>query len=74
MKRFAALLALLLLSSMAHAQNAPSVPDKRDIPAANTEETRMRALEESVRALADEVAALASRVEEHLKKMGAVWK
>ena len=58
MKRFAALLALLLLSSMAHAQNAPSVPDKRDIPAANMEETRMRALEERVRALADEVAAL----------------
>lgn len=58
MNRFAALLALLLFSSIAHAQDAPSVPDKRDIPAANTEEARMRTLEERVRVLADEVAAL----------------
>jgi hypothetical protein len=58
MNRFAALLALLLLSSITHAQDAPSVPDKRDTPAANTEEARMRALEERVRALADEVATL----------------
>ena len=63
MNRFAALLALLLFSSMARAQDAPSVPDKRDIPAANspgakTEEARMKALEERVSALAEEVALL----------------
>ncbi len=64
MKRFAVLLALLLLSSIARAQDAPSVPMKRDVSPANTEEARMKALEEQVRSLAGEVALLRTELKE----------
>jgi hypothetical protein len=58
MKRFAVLPVLLLFSSIAHAQDASSVPIKRDASTANTEEARMKVLEEQVRTLAGEVALL----------------
>ena len=45
MKRFAVLSALLLFSSMAHAQDATSVAIKRDVSPANREDARMKALE-----------------------------
>jgi hypothetical protein len=64
MKRFAALPALLLFSSIAHAQDAPSVPIKRDVSAASAEDARMKALEEQVRTLAGEVALLRSELKE----------
>jgi hypothetical protein len=64
MKRFAAFSALLLFSSMAQAQNAPSVPAKPGVSPANTEDARMKALEEQVRALAGEVALLRSELRE----------
>jgi hypothetical protein len=64
MKRFAAMSALLLFSSVVHAQEAPSVPVKRNVSAANTEDARMKALEEQVRTLAGEVALLRSELKE----------
>jgi hypothetical protein len=64
MKRFVALSALLLFSSFARAQEAPSVPAKPEIPPANTEDARMKALEEQVRTLAGEVAILRSELKE----------
>jgi hypothetical protein len=64
MKRFAVLSALLLFSSIAHAQDAPSAPIKRDVSAANMEEARMKALEEQIRTLAGEVALLRSELKE----------
>ncbi len=64
MKRFAALSALLLFSSIAHAQDAPSVPAERGVSSANTEGARMKALEEQVRTLAGEVALLRSELKE----------
>src|SRR6202171_6223695 len=64
MKRFAVLPALLLFFSMAHAQDAPSVSAKRDDSPANTEDARMKALEEQVRTLAGEVALLRSELKE----------
>src|SRR6266849_6331251 len=64
MKRFAALSALLLFSSIAHAQDAPSVPAERGVSSANTEDARMKALEEQVRTLAGEVALLRSELKE----------
>jgi hypothetical protein len=64
MKRFAALSTLLLFTSIAHAQDAPSVPVKRGVSAANTEDARMKALEEQVRTLAGEVALLRSELQE----------
>jgi hypothetical protein len=64
MKRFAATSALLLFSSVAHAQEAPSVPVKREASSANTEDARMKALEEQVRTLAGEVALLRSELKE----------
>ncbi len=64
MKRFALLTALLLFSSFTHAQDATSVAVKRDVSAANTEDARMKALEEQVRALVGEVAILRSELKE----------
>src|SRR6266403_2683257 len=64
MKRFAVLPALLLFFSIAHAQDEPSVSAKRDVSPANTEEARMKALEEQVRMLAGEVALLRSELKE----------
>ncbi len=64
MKRFAALSALLLFSSIAHAQDAPSLPAERGASSANTEDARMKALEEQVRTLAGEVALLRSELKE----------
>src|SRR5260370_25536108 len=64
MKRFAALSALLLFSSIAHAQDAPSLPAERGAAAANTEDARMKALEEQVRTLAGEVALLRNELKE----------
>src|ERR1700676_3979322 len=64
MKRFAALSALLLFSSMAHAQDATSVAIKRDVSPANREDARMKALEAQVRSLAGEVALLRSEVKD----------
>jgi hypothetical protein len=64
MKRIAALSALLLFSSMAYAQDAPSVPVKRDAAPANTVDTRMKALEEQVRSLAGELALLRVELKE----------
>jgi hypothetical protein len=64
MKRFAVLSALLLFSSIAHAQEAPSAPAKRDVFPANAEDARMKALEDQVRMLAGEVALLRSELKE----------
>jgi hypothetical protein len=64
MKRFAVLPVLLLFSSIAHAQDASSVPIKRDASTANTEEARMKVLEEQVRTLAGEVALLRGELKE----------
>ena len=64
MKRFAVLSALLLFSSIAHAQEAPSAPAKRDVSPANAEDARMKALEDQVRMLAGEVALLRSELTE----------
>jgi hypothetical protein len=64
MKRFAVLSALLLFSSVAHAQDASSVPMKHDVSPASTEDARMKALEEQVRTLAGEVALLRSELKE----------
>src|ERR1700730_13669167 len=64
MKRFAVLSALLLFSSMAHAQDATSVAIKRHVSPAKTEDARMKALEAQVRSLAGEVALLRSEVKE----------
>jgi hypothetical protein len=64
MKRFAVLSALLLFSSMTRAQDAPSLPVKRGLPTASTEEARMKALEEQIRALAGEVALLRVELKE----------
>ncbi len=64
MKRFAVLSALLLFSSVSHAQNAPSDSAKNAVPSAGTDDARMRALEEQVRSLAGEVALLRSELKE----------
>src|SRR5712664_1407651 len=64
MKRFAGLPVLLLFSSIAHAQDASSVPIKRAVSPATTEDARMKALEEQVRTLAGEVALLRSELKE----------
>src|SRR5467141_2836196 len=64
MKRFAVLSALLLFSSIAHSQDVTSVPNKRDVSPANTEDARMKALEAQVRSLAGEVALLRSELKE----------
>jgi len=64
MKRFASLSVLLLFSSLAHAQDASSVLVKRAVSAANTEDARMKILEEQVRTLAGEVALLRSELKE----------
>jgi len=64
MKRFAALSALLLCSSISHGQDPSSVSPKRDAPTASTEDARMKALEEQVRNLAGEVALLRSELKE----------
>jgi len=64
MKRLAVLSALLLFSSIAHAQDATSVANKRDVSTANTEDARMKALEAQVRSLAGEVALLRSELQE----------
>src|SRR5438132_4306705 len=64
MKRFAALSALLLFYSFAHAQDAPTLVVKRDVSRANTEDARMKILEEQVRMLAGEVAILRSDLAE----------
>src|SRR5258705_298547 len=64
MKRFAVLSALLLFSSVSHAQNAPSNSANDPFPPAATEAARMKALEEQVRSLAGEVALLRSELKE----------
>src|SRR5260370_15295080 len=64
MKRFAALFALLLFSSMTRAQDATSGSVKPGVSVANTEDARMKALEEQVRALAGEIALLRSELKE----------
>ncbi len=64
MKRFAVLPALLLFFSMAYAQDAPSVSANRDVSPTNTEDARMKALEEQLRTLAGEVALLRSELKE----------
>ena len=64
MKRFAVLSALLLFSSVSHAQNAPSDSARNAVPSAGTDDARMKALEEQVRSLAGEVALLRSELKE----------
>ncbi len=64
MKRFVALFALLMFSSVAHAQDVAPVLAKSDVSAANTEDARMKALEEQVRTLAGEVALLRCELKE----------
>ncbi len=64
MKRFAVLSALLLFSSVSHAQNAPSDSAKNAVPSAGADDARMKALEEQVRSLAGEVALLRSELKE----------
>jgi len=44
MKRFAVLSALLLFSSVSHAQNAPSDSAKNAVPSAGTDDARMKPL------------------------------
>src|SRR5438309_9465062 len=67
MKRFAALSALLLFYSFAHAQDAPTLVVKSDVSRANTEDAGMKILEEQVRMLAGEVAILRSELAELCK-------
>jgi hypothetical protein len=64
MKRFAVFSALLLFSSIARAQDAPSVTVERDASTARTESARLKALEEQVRTLAGEVALLRGELKE----------
>jgi hypothetical protein len=64
MKRFAALSALLLFSLPVCAQDTTSVPAKPNESAANTEDIRIKALEEHVRTLAGEVALLRDELKE----------
>src|SRR3984893_15750897 len=64
MKRLAVLSLLLLFSTITYAQDAPLVPAKRDVSVANTEEARMKALEEQVRSLTGEVALLRVELKE----------
>jgi hypothetical protein len=64
MKQFAVLSALLLFCSVAHAQDAPSAPVKPEAPPVNTEDARMKALEQQVRTLAGEVALLRDELKE----------
>ena len=64
MKRFAVLSTLLLFSSTTHAQQTSSMPAKRDVSVASTEDARMKALEEQVRTLAGEVAILRGELKE----------
>jgi hypothetical protein len=64
MNRFAVLSTLLLFSSTAHAQDTPSMPAKRDVSVASTEDARLKALEEQVRTLAGEVAILRGELKE----------
>jgi len=64
MKRFAALSVLLVFSSVAHAQDASSVPVKHNVSPVNTEDARMKILEEQVRTLAGEVALLRGELKE----------
>jgi|SRR5882672_4337404 len=64
MKRFAVLSALLLFSSVSHAQNAPSDSARNAVPSAGADDARMKALEEQVRSLAGEVALLRSELKE----------
>jgi hypothetical protein len=64
MKRFAALSILFLFSSLARSQDLPPVPDKRDVSPSNTEDARMKALEEQLRTLAGEVELLRSELKE----------
>ncbi len=64
MKRFVALFALLMFSSVAHAQDVAPVLAKSDVSAANTEDARVKALEEQVRTLAGEVALLRCELKE----------
>jgi hypothetical protein len=64
MKRFAALSALLLFSFSVRAQDTTSVPAKPNESAANTEDIRIKALEEHVRTLAGEVALLRDELKE----------
>jgi hypothetical protein len=63
-KQFAVLSALLLFCSVAHAQDAPSAPVKPEAPPVNTEDARMKALEQQVRTLAGEVALLRDELKE----------
>jgi hypothetical protein len=64
MKRFAVLSLLLLFASAIQAQDAPSVPVKRDVSATSMEDARMKALEDQVRTLAGEVALLRGELKE----------
>src|SRR5580704_7023008 len=64
MKRFAALSALLLFSFSARAQETTSVPAKPNESSANTEDIRMKALEDQIRTLAGEVALLRDELKE----------
>jgi hypothetical protein len=64
MKRFAALSALLLFSFSVRAQETTSVPAKPNESAANTEDIRIKALEEQVRTLAGAVALLRDELKE----------
>src|SRR5258708_12770136 len=64
MKRIGVLPALLLFLPMAYAQDAPSVSANRVVSPTNTEDARMKALEEQLRTLAGEVALLRSELKE----------
>jgi hypothetical protein len=64
MKRFAALSALLLFSFSARAQETTSALAKPNETAANTEDIRIKALEEQVRTLAGELALLRDELKE----------
>jgi hypothetical protein len=64
MKRFAVFSILLALAVAVHAQDAPPLAAQRAESVANTEDARMKALEEQVRTLAGEIALLHSELKE----------
>jgi hypothetical protein len=64
MNRFAALSALVLFSFSVRAQDTTSVPAKPNESSRNTEDIRIKALEEQVRTLAGEVALLRDELKE----------
>src|SRR5205085_6783680 len=69
MKKIALLFALVLFAVTAYAQDAPTAPDKKDVPAAvsstkSDRDARIEALEMQLRSLVDEVTVLRGELRE----------